>query len=250
MDNSMNPLNLFGRRIVVTGASSGIGRAVCVYLSKMGADVVLVARNVERLNETMSMMDGAMKTAIPYDLTSHNNMTEMFMQATKDGKLNGLVHCAGVAQLLPLGMLTKERMLREMDVNYFSYIELIREFAKTRNSKDGSIVGISSIAADRAEKCQTNYAASKAAMDIASQALSIELCEKHIRINTILPGVINTQMTEKAEKTGIDIGAITSAQILGVGESCDVAAMCAFLLSDMSKFITGRRFFVDGGRFL
>ena len=141
-------------------------------------------------------------------------------------------------------------MLKEITVNYIAFIELVREFSKNKYSHGGSIVGISSIAADRAEKCQTNYSASKAAMDIAVQALSLELVEKKIRINTILPGIIQTEMTVRAAQRGIDISENAKAQILGMGEPNDIAAACAFLLSDMSKLITGRKIFVDGGRFL
>lgn len=249
--NVFNPLNLKNRKVLVTGASSGIGRATSIYLSKLGAKIVLVARNKERLNGTLSLLDGSGHIAIPVDLSEQEDLSKVFQEAVFDGeKLNGLVHCAGIAQLLPINMLTRSRMYREININYFVFIELVRQFTKKTFSNGGSIVGISSIAADRAEKCQTNYSASKAAEDIAAQALSIELASKGIRINTVLPGMIQTEMADRAASTGIDLKDIEKVQILGMGKPEDVAAMVAFLISDMSRLITGRKFFVDGGRFL
>lgn len=245
-----NPLDLSGKKILITGASSGIGRATSVYLSKLGATLILVARNEERLSETLSLLEGNNHKCLTVDFSEVDDLDGLFNKAIEDGiKLEGLVHCAGIAQVLPVKMLTRERMLKEMNVNYFTFIELVRQFSKIKYSHGGSIVGISSIAGHKAEKCQTNYSASKAAMDIATQALSLELAEKKIRINTILPGVIQTEMVERSKNFGFDMNDIKSKQVLGVGQPEDVAAMVAFLVSDMSRLITGRKFFVDGGRF-
>lgn len=248
--DGFNPLDLTGKRVLITGASSGIGRATAIYLSRLNARVVLVARNEGRLNETLKMMEGTGHALISVDLEQDEDLGGLFVQATADGKLNGLVHCAGISQVLPLNMLTRKRLQKEMAINYFSYIELVRQYAKSKFSEGGSIVGISSAAADRPGKCQTNYSATKAAMDIASQALSIELAAKNIRINTVLPGMIQTEMVDRIVQTGSNLDDILRSQVLGIGKPEDVAAMCAFLLSDMSRLITGRRLFVDGGRFL
>jgi NAD(P)-dependent dehydrogenase (short-subunit alcohol dehydrogenase family) len=246
-----NPLDLTNRKILVTGASSGIGRATAIYLSKLGAKLVITGRNEQRLNNTMEQLTGGGHLQVIADIAELDDMSSIFDQATKDGaKLNGLVHCAGIAKVIPLNGLTRSKMFEEMNLNYFTFIELVRQYAKKKYSDAGSVVGISSIAADRAEQCQTNYAASKASMDIAVQSLSIELAKKGIRINTVLPGVIRTEMVERAENSGIDLEEVKKVQLLGMGEADDVAAACAFLVSDMSRLITGRRLFVDGGRFL
>lgn len=253
MDNSgsFNPLDLSNRKILVTGSSSGIGRATAIYLSKLGARLVITGRNQQRLNDTMQQLSGSGHLQITADLAELDDMGLMFDQATCDGiRLDGLVHCAGIAQVLPLNSLTRKRMTAEMNINYFTFIELVRQYSKKKYSDGGSIVGISSIAADRAGQCQTNYSASKAAMDIAVQSLSIELAKKGIRINSVLPGMIRTEIAERAEEEGWDLDQVVKGQLLGIGESDDVAAACAFLISDMSRLITGRRLFVDGGRFL
>lgn len=252
MDNLIyfNPLDLTKRKILVTGASSGIGRATAIYLSKLGARLVITGRNQQRLEDTMQQLAGVGHLQVITDLSELEDMSEIFELATTDGnKLNGLVHSAGIAQVLSLNSLTRKRMTKEMNINYFTFIELVRQYAKKKYSDGGSIVGISSIAADRPGQCQTNYAATKAAIDIAVQSLSIELVKKGIRINSVLPGMIQTEMAARAQEGGVDLDQVEKVQLLGMGEADDVAAACAFLISDMSRLITGRRLFVDGGRF-
>lgn len=241
-----------GRKIVVTGASSGIGKAIALALAMSGAKVALVARDKMKLESVIAELNGKGHTYIAVDLEKMIDLSDGFNKIVEDGcKLNGLVHCAGMAQVLPLNMLTRERVEKEMAINYYAFIELCRQYAKSKHSDGGSIVGISSIAADRAEKGQTNYAASKAAMDHAAQALAIELAPKGIRVNTILPGVTITPMTNNANiKGAVDVETITKGQLLGAAQPEDIANIALFLLSDASRMITGRRIFADGGRLI
>lgn len=240
-----------GKKILVTGASSGIGQQTAITLSKLGARIVLVARDITRLEATLNRMNGYGHKVISLDIANEEDLTSLFKEAIEDGKkLNGLVHCAGMSQVLPVSMLTKERLVKEMAINYFSYIELIRQFSKKKYSEGGSIVGISSIASDRPAKCQTNYAASKDAMNVATQALAIELAEKGIRINTVLPGMVITKMAKGVSDLGVSLDMIEKQQLLGACTVDDIIGPIIFLLSDLSSKITGRKFFVDGGRLL
>lgn len=239
------------KKILVTGASSGIGRATAIYLSKLGSCLVITGRDEERLDITLRQLEGTNHTALVANLTEMEDMSSLFDQVVNDGiRLNGLVHCAGIAYVMPLKNLTKKRLMESFNINYFSFMELCRQYSKNKYSDRGSIVGISSVAAERADQCQTAYSAAKAAMDISTQALSIELIKKGIRINTVLPGMIMTEIIEKSNDIGADVGILGKSQLMGIGQPDDIAAACAFLISDMSKFITGRRLFVDGGRFL
>ena len=238
---------LTGRKVLVTGASSGIGQATAIYLSQLNAICVLTGRDEKRLNETLEKLSGKGHSALSMDLAEEEDLTRLFDFAVADGKkLNGLVHSAGASKIIPILLLKRPMLEQEMRINYFAFMELVRLFAKNKYASGGSIVGISSIAATQPEKGQTNYTASKAAMIAATQALAIELAPKKIRINTILPGCVQTRMADYFEED--ELNAIMKRQLLGMIQPEDVAKMCAFLVSDMSKFSTGRQFYMDGGR--
>ncbi len=243
----INPLDFSDKKILITGASSGIGKITASYLSNLGASLVLQGRNKERLYETKELLSGTSHILIDADLTEVDDAGDLFEQAVSDGvKLSGLVYSAGIVPTTPLTVLTRKNMQAVMDINFYSYVEMVRQFAKKKYTNGGgSIVAVSSIASVQPESCQTIYSASKSAVNAATQSLSIELIKKNIRVNTIFPGVV------MPEKTMVDdhVAQLASPQLLGVIPSNDVAGAIAFLLSDMAKFITGRNLYFDAGRF-
>lgn len=244
----MQTFDFSSARILVTGASSGIGRATAIYLSQLGAELVLNGRNESRLSETHQALAGSGHRIFSQDLTASEDLSPLFDLAVEDGhKLTGLVHCAGVSRVLPLNLLTRERMLQEFTLNTFVYVDLIRMYAKKKYSSGGSIVGISSIASVQPEKCQTIYAASKAALNTITRTLALELAPRGIRVNAVLPGAVRTPMGEDSS-SGNSLDQISQSQLFGAAEPEDIAAMCAFLLSDLSRQSTGRLFYADGGR--
>ena len=241
-------VDLTGKKILVTGASSGIGRATAIRLSEAGAKVVLIARNEEALRETLAGMQGEGHHIISADLSQPEVIKDAVAEAVAyDGqKLTGLVHCAGKTKVVSLRMLNYETLDEVMRVNFYSFIELCKQFSGRKNNDGGSIVAISSTASQKANKGQIAYGSSKAALNTSILALSKELASKNIRVNAILPGFIRTKMSEEFFlKAGDDVDV---KQLLGIGEPVDIANMAAYLLSDAAKFITGALFNVDGGK--
>jgi len=245
----VNPMDLTGKRILVTGASSGIGKHTAILLSRLGAELVLVARNNERLQETISMLEGEKHTAVSFDLSNIDSIKDMMDKICMEKKLDGIVYSAGVAPIFPVQNINFKKMIDVMSINYFAFIEIVKFFSRKKYSKGGSIVAVSSVSSYAGWKGASLYCGSKAALDGSIRALAIELSNRDIRINSVIPSNINTKMfndlTQFAEQEERD--AIISKQPLGLGHPNDVANAIAFLLSDASRFITGSSLIVDGG---
>lgn len=144
MENSnFNPLDFAGRKILVTGASSGIGRATAIYLSKLGAQIILSGRNEERLNETMLQLVGRNHQILSLDLLKEEELSPFFDQMVQDGiKLNGMVHCAGIPYVMPLQSLNKKRLSDVMETNFFRLLSLLGNMLK-RNIQAEEVSSVS-----------------------------------------------------------------------------------------------------------
>ena len=245
-----NPMDLTGRRILVTGASSGIGRACAVELSRLGATVILVARDEARLNETLSQMQSGQHLTIRCDLANLENIEPIFARACEGAsKLDGLVHAAGVSATVPLQM-TTVKLIQEMTaLNYGSFLMLARGFSKKKYSNGGSIVGLSSVASVAGQPGMSVYCGTKGALDSAVRALARELAGRHIRVNSVQPSYVRTKMHAEAVESLPDESyqKILAQHPMGLGEPEDVAHAVSFLLSDAARFITGITLAVDGG---
>ena len=246
-------MDFTGKKILVTGASSGIGKAIAIQLDQLGSRVVLVGRNENKLQEVKAQMNQREHQITVADLAVEDDMSSIFKEIMADGmKLDGLVYSAGVGPILPIKLLKRENIEKVMSVNLYAFIEMVRQFSNNKfHNENSSIVAISSIAAVQPEKCQTAYAMSKAALNTAAESLAIELSSKRIRINTIMPGVVNTPMAMEAGKLVNDgdfIKSVSAKQLLGVIEPEQIANICNFLLSDKASMITGRAIYADGGR--
>lgn len=245
-----NPMDLTGRRILVTGASSGIGRACAVELAALGAELVLVARNEARLAETMGTLNGSGHQALPFDLANIEAIASLpDLTQARALKFSGLVHAAGVCPLVPLAATSPALMRSTMQINFMAFVELSRQFAKRLYFEDGgSLIAISAVSSKIGWPSGSAYCSSKAALDGFVRVLALELARKRIRANTVCPSYIKTTLLDRigdeAEKTDADRAA---AQPLGMGDAKDVAHVVAFLMSDASRFITGTNLVVDGG---
>jgi NAD(P)-dependent dehydrogenase (short-subunit alcohol dehydrogenase family) len=235
--------------IMVTGASAGIGQETAILLSNLGAKLVLVATNEERLKKTMNMLNGNGHKYFCYDLADLENIENKVNEIVSIcGKFDGFVNCVGIRSRRPLSLLSIKEIRNVMDVNFGSFIEITRCITKKANFNEGlSIVGVSSIASHTGGVSVTAYAASKAAVEAAVRCLSKELANKKIRLNTVVPSQINTPEYANLLQMNGGVDNVLGRQYLGLGDPSDVANAIAFLLCPASKFITGISLPVDGG---
>lgn len=248
----INPMDLTGKRYIVTGASSGLGRQVCVTISQLGANVTAIARREDRLKETLSLMEKGEHDYYSYDLSEVDGIESLVNSAvSKNGKYDGAVHCAGIGILMPVAMSKYSFMKEIMDINFFSFVEMARVLSKKKNSNDeASFVAVSSAASEFTDKCKLGYTSSKGALDSAVKAMAVELgASRKMRFNTVNPGWIKTEMYNMfVEQTGAEHAEKTlSTHVLGIAEPAEVANTIAFLLSPMSSKITGQNIFIDSG---
>ena len=248
----INPMNLTGKQVLVTGATGGIGRETAIQLSKLGAKVVILGRNTEKLEETYSLLEGDGHHSFACDLSDIPSIEENMKAICEQvGPLNGYVHCVGIAKMRPLSMTSYESIMETMTTNYFSFVEIVRCLTKKKYfAEGGSIVAMSSIASIHGKPTKTAYSASKAAIDATIRCMVCDLKKKKIRINSITPSWVNTGMlsvfVEKYPDSP-ELKEIEEKQYLGVTEPVEVANTIAFLLSDATKTITGTTILIDGG---
>jgi len=245
--------DLTGKLILVTGASSGIGRATAVALSKMGANVILCSRSESGLLATREMMAGPQRHEIEtIDLVDTDAIPGRVQRMCTDRgrRLDGLVHSAGVGTTVPLRILNRKKIDQVMDVNVYAALALLRAIAvKGVPQPSGcSVVLISSIAGLIGMSGLTSYGASKAALHGIIKSAAIELAGRKIRVNCIAPAWVETPMLQDAV-AGLPGGLshVESRQVLGLIPPSEVGAAAVFLLSDQAQHITGTTLVLDGG---
>jgi NAD(P)-dependent dehydrogenase (short-subunit alcohol dehydrogenase family) len=247
-----NPLQLVGRTILVTGASSGIGRATSILLSELGARVVLSGRNAARLEETASAMEVRGHLARPYDLDNSDGIAEWLAGIVAEtGALHGLAHCAGVTSLMPLRVLSLKHAAQVMRVNYDSAVALTLAFSKRRmHQPGGSIVLVASVGGLVGLAGSAAYSGSKGAMIAFAKSAALELAQGGVRVNCVAPAYVRTEMYDRnlTVQTPEQLEQrVAAMQPLGLGTPLDVAHAIAFLLADTGRWITGSVLTVDGG---
>ena len=244
--------DLSGNKILVTGASSGLGRATAILLSKLNATVCLIARDEQKLEGTRIQMIGHDHIVMPFDLHDFAHYNDLFENTVnKIGKLNGLVHFAGIRKTLPLRAIKPTDIKEIFEINFFSFVELVKFFTKKNTicADGGAVVVASSVLALRGASAMTGYSSSKAAIDGAVRSMSCELASRKIRVNSIVPGHVETEMNIAVQQTLSEeaFEQIIKSHPLGIGQPLDVANLVAFLLSDEARWITGVAIPIDGG---
>jgi len=241
----MSQFSLENKTILVTGASSGFGRAIAIACAESGANVILTARNEERLHETLSMMKAGLHKVIPYDIIRTDMLDEFVGQLPR---LDGVVFCAGILQTIPIKFITEESLLHVMQTNSFAPFMMAQRLTrKNLINKDGSVVFISSIAVGSAAVGNAVYAASKGAVTSFARCMALELSHQKIRVNCIQPGLIRTGISDTNVVSQSDLDKEESHYPLGPGCPEDVAAAVQYLLSPASRWVTGTSIVVDGG---
>ena len=247
-----NPFSLDGKTVLVTGASSGIGRQCAIDCSKMGANVVIVARNEDRLHETYSQMNGDGHLVVVQDLTCFDAIPEMVKRIVeKVGPLDGALHCAGISSSEPLKLYGVERLEDFFRTNVFGAVMLTKEICKLNNvKKDGaSVVFFASVMGVVGESCKSAYSMTKGALISGMRSLAVEYAKKRVRVNCVTPGVIETPINENQNymKDPSLRSQFEQKHLLGFGRCSDVSHACIYLLSDASRWVTGQNLVVDGG---
>lgn len=235
-----NILKLTGKKYIVTGASSGIGRETCKYLARLGATVILVARNEMRLKECIGELEGEGHRYYMFDFNQVTDI-ENFMKkiVEENGKLDGLVHSAGVTDIMPIKNTTYQKAMGMMQPNLFSFLEILRVFSSRKyNAGSGAVVGISSYAVASGAEGQAGYAVSKAGIELLTRVAAKELCEKRIRVNCVQPGWVKTKSLDRYFEE-FSINEKEMAGTKNALEPIEVASVIAFLLSDISSGVNG-----------
>jgi NAD(P)-dependent dehydrogenase (short-subunit alcohol dehydrogenase family) len=241
------------RWIVVSGASSGIGRAIAVDLVRSGARAVLLGRRTEALQETARLCGEASRTEVlPIDLAKVETIgPAVAALAPRLGRLYGLCHCAGIVQTLPLAATTPDRLRSMLEVNFVAGLELARALTR-RDVLDpggGSILWIASIYAHVGAPGQIGYCASKGAITAALRSMALELAPRKVRVNCLSPGLVRTAMTaaEGSRMSEEQWDKIAAMHPLGTGTPQDVARAAVFMLDPRNAWVTGADLVIDGG---
>ncbi|ADG17116.1 SDR family NAD(P)-dependent oxidoreductase [Paraburkholderia atlantica] len=245
-----NPFSLSGKRILVTGASSGIGRQVAISCSQMGAQVVITGRDRDRLKQTLEMLDksaSAGHQAVQAELTNAAER-EALVAALDSVPLNGVVHSAGISRLSPVRMFTEQHLREVQSINVDAPMMLTQALLK-RNlvAPEGSLVFVASIAAHIGVAGVGAYSGTKAALIAMTRCLAMEVVKRRIRANCLSPSLVETPLFEAAATMAGSMEQQRNNHPFGFGKPEDVANAAVFLLSNASRWITGTTIVMDGG---
>lgn len=245
-----NPFAVEGKRFLLTGAASGIGRETAIMLSKMGARLVLADINLKGLKETAASCCSE-AIVLELDLTDSAGLKPKIAEVVKSGgKLDGVAHIAGIPCIAPLKVVTEEMALKVLKLNTLPALELAKIFSAANiNNGGGSVVLISSVYGVVGSAANVVYAMSKSAIVGITRSLSIELAPRKIRVNCVAPGFVETPMKDKIQgcfdENHDDL--VAKLHPLGLGQPQDIAKSIIFLLSDGAQWMTGSILNVDGG---
>lgn len=243
-----NPFSLQEKKILITGASSGIGKATAIECSRMGAKIVITGRNKQRLEETFQSLEGKGHSMMIADFEQENDIT---LLVEKQSDLDGIVHCAGVVTTKLFSFINRNELKTIMDINFISPVTLTQALLEKKKIKKGSsIIFISSIMGPKVSSIGNSmYSSTKSAIEGMAKGMALDLSGKRIRVNCICPGMVDTGI--------ISNGAITEEQLFKdakenyplkrYGNPEEIAYAAIYLLSEASNWVTGSSLTIDGG---
>jgi NAD(P)-dependent dehydrogenase (short-subunit alcohol dehydrogenase family) len=243
----MTPFHLTNKTILVTGASSGIGRQVAISICNMGGNVIITGRDEQKLNETFNALPSGENKKLVADLLDTDDLSKLVNELPM---LDGVVNCAGIVKSIPVKFLTKEKINETFSVNYEIQVMLMAQITRQKKlNNNSSIVFISSISGNHPHIGGALYAGSKAALEAYSKVIALEYFKQGIRSNCVIPAMVKTPMYDYAEKNASKetMDEHVNKYPLGIGMPEDVANACIFLLSSASRWMTGSSILLDGG---
>ncbi len=248
----MSVFDLKGKRILVTGASSGIGAEAAISFSRAGANLVISARDGERLKMVLSSLEGDGHSCLLLDLDYTDGIAKIIKTHCKEyGALNGIFHAAGLECIKPVNILKQKDIQAVFSASVGATLMLAKAMTMKGVKAEGhtSIVCMSSVAGLIGQSGLAAYSASKGAVNAAVRSLSVEFASKGVRVNSIVSGAVQTEMHTRITED-LSVQSIKDYQdkhLLGFGDVTDIAYAAQYLLSDASKWVTGTELVVDGG---
>jgi NAD(P)-dependent dehydrogenase (short-subunit alcohol dehydrogenase family) len=243
-----NPFSLTGKTILITGASSGIGKASAIQCSAMGANVIITARDEQRLNQTFCSLDiSKQNISIIADLTNKEDIDRLICELPI---IDGVMLCAGKSKRLPIQFITRESLDDLFNINFYAPVELLRLlYKKKKISKGGSVVLVDSIGGNTVfAPGAAMYGSSKAALNAMMRYCAKEFASRLIRVNCICPGMVDTPLIYRGDITAEQLEKDKDQYPLKrYGTPEDIAYSAVYLLSDASSWLTGQDIIIDGG---
>lgn len=241
-------LGIQGKTFLISGGTSGIGKATAEMAIEYGARVIVIGRNSEKLNELKSRYNEQL-VPLQLDLSEKDFLYTLNEVLDSETEIHGFLHTAGISPTMPFNREKRKGWEQAMQLNVYAGLEISQRLLKRYRSSLSSIVYLSSVMVDLAEKAKGTYSMSKGALNAIARNQALEYAKFNIRVNTISPAVVNTPLTKdsiyrKSEKGMADI---RSRHPLGLGEPEDIANAALFLLSDVSRWVTGTNVKIDGG---
>ena len=240
-----DPFSLDGKTILVTGASSGIGRGVAVACAEQGAVLVISGRNEERLQATLASLSGSGHRSIAADLTDTEQLRRL---ADECGPIDGLFFSAGIAAIAPFRMISEKHLRNVMSIDFEAPVMLTQRLLQRKQVRaGGSIVFNTAMAVKNSPAGSAIESAAKAALTAASRSLALEVAQDRIRVTCLECGYVRTEMLEQLKQTGMDPEQLASHTPLGMGTVEDASNAAVFLLSQASRWISRTALTMDGG---